>query len=98
MVFQRLRRRNGISEEDYIKSLGPEQILNSFWTTNYETLYEQCYSGQQGSLFYYSKDRRYMLKTIKKSEVDKLMRILEPYYRHMKHWTESLISRYYGLH
>jgi 1-phosphatidylinositol-4-phosphate 5-kinase len=45
LVFQRIRQKNGIREEDYMKSLGPEQILNSFWTNNFETLYELCSSG-----------------------------------------------------
>jgi 1-phosphatidylinositol-4-phosphate 5-kinase len=35
LVFQRLRQRNCISEDDYMKSLGPEQILNSFWTNDF---------------------------------------------------------------
>ena len=62
-----------------MRSLGPEQILNSFWTNNFDTLYELCSSGQSGALFYYTKDRRYMLKTIPKREFDKLFSILKQY-------------------
>jgi 1-phosphatidylinositol-4-phosphate 5-kinase len=62
--------RSGIKEEDYIKSLGPEQILNSIWNQNYDTLYELCSSGQSGSLFYYTSDKKYMIKTIPKREFD----------------------------
>jgi len=81
-----------------MKSLGPEQILNSFWTNNFDHLYELCSSGQSGSLFYYTKDRKYMMKTIPKREFDKFRHILESYYRHIKHFSDSLISRFYGLH
>ena len=44
-IFQKIRQRRKISEEEYMKSLGPEQILNSFWTNNFDTLYELCSSG-----------------------------------------------------
>jgi len=62
-----------------MKSLGPEQILNSFWTNNFDTLYELCSSGRSGSLFYYTKDRNYMLKTLPEREFNKLREILGPY-------------------
>jgi len=81
-----------------MKSLGPEQILNSFWTNNFETLYELCSSGQSGSLFYYTKDRKYMMKTIPAREFDKMREVLNLYYSHIKKHPDSLIIRFYGLH
>ena len=33
-VFQRIRRLSNISEEEYMNSLGPDSILNCFWTNN----------------------------------------------------------------
>lgn len=45
LVFQRLRSRDGIKEDFYMKSLGPEQIISSFWTNNYNTLIELVSSG-----------------------------------------------------
>jgi len=81
-----------------MKSLGPEQILNSFWTNNFETLYELCSSGQSGSLFYYTKDRKYMMKTIPKREFEKMRSILPNYYKHIKSHPDSLIIRFFGLH
>ena len=67
-----------------MRSLGPEQILSAFLTNDFETLYEQCSAGQSGSLFYYTKDRKYMLKTIPRREFDKLKSIIKNYYHHMK--------------
>lgn len=64
MVFQKMRERFKISEDEYMHSLGPEQILKSFLTNNFDTLYELCSSGQSGSLFYYTKDKNYLIKTI----------------------------------
>ena len=45
MVFAKLRERFRISEDDYLSSLGPEQILKSFLTNNFDMLYELCSSG-----------------------------------------------------
>jgi 1-phosphatidylinositol-4-phosphate 5-kinase len=61
-----------ISEEEYMKSLGPEQIINSFWTNDFETLQELCSSGKSGSLFYITKDRKYFMKTIPYREFSKM--------------------------
>ena len=94
----RIRQKNNINEEDYIKSLCPEQILNSFWTNNFDTLYELCSSGQSGSLFYYTKDRKYMMKTIPFREFEKMREVLKSYYEHMSSHSDSLIIKFYGLH
>ena len=45
LVFNRIRPLSGISEEDYQRSLGAEQILSCFFSNNFETLYELCSSG-----------------------------------------------------
>ena len=98
MVFAKLRERFRIAEDDYIAALGPEQILKSFLTNNFEMLYELCSSGQSGSLFYYTKNKKYMLKTIPKREFDKFMSVLKDYFHHMKNNPDSLICRFFGLH
>lgn len=76
MVFYKLRQFHGITEENYMKSLGPNQLINSIMSNDKQTLYELCSSGQSGSLFYYTKDRRYMMKTIPKREFDKFREVL----------------------
>lgn len=98
MAFAKLRERFCIPEEDYIKSLGPEQILQSFLTNNFEMLYELCSSGQSGSLFYYTKNKKYMLKTIPEREFLKFRSVLKDYFYHMKDNPDSLICRFFGLH
>jgi 1-phosphatidylinositol-4-phosphate 5-kinase len=98
LVFYKLRNMNGISEDSYLKSLGPNQLINSIMSNDNQTLYELCSSGQSGSLFYYTKDRRYMLKTIPEREFVKFRSVLQAYYQHMKVNKDSLINRFYGLH
>lgn len=98
MVFYKLRHLNGITEEDYLKSFSPNQLINSIMSNDKQTLYELCSSGQSGSLFYYTKDRKFMMKTIPKREFDKFRDVLKDYFEHMKANRQSLISRFYGLH
>lgn len=81
-----------------MKSLGPNQLINSIMSNDNQTLYELCSSGQSGSLFYYTKDRRYMMKTIPFREYEKFRSVLKKYYNHMRTYKDSLISRFYGLH
>ncbi|CDW73973.1 phosphatidylinositol-4-phosphate 5-kinase family protein [Stylonychia lemnae] len=98
LVFQRIRRLSEISEEDYLYSLGPDSILNCFWNNNYQSLYELCSSGKSGSLFYYTEDQKYMIKTISRDEFKKLKEILKQYYNHIKQNPSTLITRFFGLH
>ena len=81
-----------------MKSLGPEQILNSFWTNNFDTLYELCSSGQSGALFYFTKDKNYMMKTIPKREFESLKNVLEAYLDHMLKYNDSMITTFFGMH
>jgi len=73
-------------------------MINSLLSNDKQSLYELCSSGQSGSLFYYTKDRRYMMKTIPKREFDKFREVLQAYWEHMKNNKDSLVSRFYGLH
>ena len=72
-----------IDENDYLNSMGPEQIINSIFTNNKETLYELSSSGRSGALFYYTQDKKYMLKSIAGREFLKLQNILESYVNHV---------------
>jgi 1-phosphatidylinositol-4-phosphate 5-kinase len=55
-------------------------------------------SGKSGSLFYYTHDKRYMMKTVPEREFDSLREALPDYYAMIKKNANSLICRFYGLH
>ena len=63
-----------------------------------ETLYELCSSGQSGALFYYTKDRKYLLKTLPQREFDKLRSVLKDYHTHFVNCPESLITKFFGMY
>ena len=87
-VFRELR-------EDYFH-LDPADYLLSL-TAKY-ILSELGSPGKSGSFFYFSRDYRFIIKTIHHSEHKFLRSILRKYYEHVKNNPHSLISRFYGLH
>lgn len=54
--------------------------------------------GKSGSFFYFSRDYRFIIKTIHHNEHKFLRRILPQYYAHVKDNPHTLLSRFYGLH
>ena len=80
MVFRRIRKLFGIIEQDYISSLGPEQVLAAFFHKNFDYLQTLLSTGKSGSLFYYTKDQNYMIKEIHEAEFNKFFNILKAYY------------------
>lgn len=97
-MFQRLRRQSQISDQEYLDSIGPDSILNLIWSNNYKSLRQLCSSGKSGSLFYYTEDQKYMIKTIRRTEFRKLKAMLRSYYEHIEANPSSLVTRIYGLH
>lgn len=87
-VFRELR-------EDYFQ-LDPADYLLSL-TAKY-ILSELGSPGKSGSFFYFSRDYRFIIKTIRHSEHKFLLSILKQYYAHVKSNPHTLLSRFYGLH
>ncbi|XP_073355699.1 phosphatidylinositol 4-phosphate 5-kinase 2 isoform X3 [Aegilops tauschii subsp. strangulata] len=63
-----------------------------------DALRELSSPGKSGSFFYLTQDERLMIKTVKKSEVKLLIRMLPSYHKHVKRYKNSLITRFYGVH
>lgn len=97
-AFQKIRRLRGIKEDQYIKQLGPEQILNSLLTNSSETMYQQGSSGRSGGLFFYTKDKRFMMKTLSKREFFKLRSSLKDYVHHLQNNPDSLVIKFFGMY
>ncbi|KAI0918303.1 hypothetical protein AcW1_009781 [Taiwanofungus camphoratus] len=87
-VFRELR-------EDYFH-LDPADYLLSL-TAKY-ILSELGSPGKSGSFFYFSRDYRFIIKTIHHEEHKFLRRILRSYHEHIKTNPHTLLSRFYGLH
>lgn len=86
-VFRDLRNLFGLDPADYLVSITGKYILSELGSP-----------GKSGSFFYYSRDYRFIIKTIHHSEHKQLRRILKDYHSHVKENPNTLISQFYGLH
>src|SRR5882762_687112 len=87
-VFRELREDSfHLDPADYLLSLTAKYILSELGSP-----------GKSGSFFYFSRDYRFIIKTIHHSEHKYLRSILKKYYQHVKDNPHTLLSRFYGLH
>jgi 1-phosphatidylinositol-4-phosphate 5-kinase len=86
-VFRHLRSIFGLDPADYLMSLTSKYILSELGSP-----------GKSGSFFYFSRDYKYIIKTIHHAEHKLLRKILKEYYKHILDNPNTLISQFYGLH
>ncbi|KAI9721376.1 MAG: Phosphatidylinositol-4-phosphate 5-kinase [Chrysothrix sp. TS-e1954] len=86
-VFRHLRRDFGIDPADYLISLTSKYILSELGSP-----------GKSGSFFYFSRDYKYIIKTIHHAEHKTLRSVLHRYYNHAHKYPNTLLSQFYGLH
>ncbi|KJK67703.1 Phosphatidylinositol-4-phosphate 5-Kinase [Aspergillus parasiticus SU-1] len=86
-VFRHLRTKFRIDPADYLMSLTSKYILSELGSP-----------GKSGSFFYFSRDYKYIIKTIHHSEHKLLRKVLPEYYKHVEQNPNTLISQFYGLH
>lgn len=86
-VFRHLRATFHLDPADYLISLTSKYILSELGSP-----------GKSGSFFYFSRDYKYIIKTIHRAEHKLLRKILREYYAHVQENPNTLISQFYGLH
>lgn len=86
-VFRHLRASFNLDPADYLISLTSRYILSELGSP-----------GKSGSFFYYSRDFKYIIKTIHHAEHKALRKILRDYYDHVRENPDTLLSQFYGLH
>lgn len=91
-AFRFLRHRFGIDTADYMVSLCNTQKNGE------NALRELPTPGKSGSLFFFSHDMRFILKTIPKSEAKLLRSILPSYVDHIANDENTLLPKFFGLH
>lgn len=86
-VFYSLRKRFGINQNLYIQSLINDGINGG-----------KLGAGKSGMLFFFSNDKRFILKTITRAELKFFRKILRQYYGHMLRNPHSLLPRFFGMY
>ncbi|KYQ93877.1 putative phosphatidylinositol phosphate kinase [Tieghemostelium lacteum] len=84
-VFHKLRELSNVDNLSYVYS-----ICKS-WN-------EVSTPGKSGSIFFFSADNQYVLKTIPKREAKLLRELLPEYYEHIKRNPNTLLPKFFGLH
>ena len=97
-VFRKLRELVGISDEDYVNSIGPANMLSNLILGSLTSLSQLGSEGKSGSFFYFTSDTRFMVKTISKSEHLLLRSILKDYYKYLETHPDSMLCRILGCH
>ncbi|GMH25075.1 hypothetical protein Nepgr_026918 [Nepenthes gracilis] len=87
MVFRNLREMFKLDAADYMMSICGDDGLR-----------ELSSPGKSGSIFYLSHDDRFVIKTLRKSEVKVLLKMLHRYYEHVQKHENTLITKFFGLH
>ncbi|XP_064943549.1 phosphatidylinositol 4-phosphate 5-kinase 1-like [Musa acuminata AAA Group] len=87
VVFRHLRKLFNVDPADYMVAICGNDALR-----------ELSSPGKSGSVFYLTQDDRFMIKTVKKSEVKVLIRMLPSYYQHVRQYENSLVTKFYGVH
>lgn len=88
---------DGINEQHYLQTLGPEG-LSQILTGQVSTFSGLGSFGKSGSFFYYTHDQKFMVKTIKKNEKKLLIEILKMYHVFLRENPKTFISKITGFH
>lgn len=89
-IFDKILQMDGISQATVINSLKVE--LN-----NDQVFQAGEGAGASGSFFFFSYDQKFLIKTLKESEVKLLDNIINEYLEHLMKNPDSLLARIYGL-
>ena len=93
-IFGLIRNNLGISSQEYQQSFAIKDELD----VESSGMLEKFTEGKSGSFFYFTRDFRYIIKTITEEEETFLRKIAYKYYAHMQNNPDSVIVRLYGLH
>ena len=90
-IFSLIRNKDNITYEHMKESLSPEFNRDSVFKAGEG-------QGKSGSFFFFSHDRRFIIKTMNDEEYETFQGIFKKYFRHVQSTkTESLIARIYGV-
>ncbi|CAI2386238.1 unnamed protein product [Moneuplotes crassus] len=89
-IFATIRNQEGITKEHIIESLSPEFNRDMVFKAGEG-------QGKSGSFFFFSHDRRFIIKTMNDEEYQTFKRIFRKYTRHLLKHQDSLLARIFGI-
>eukprot|EP01052_Picozoa_sp_SAG31_P006778 SAG31_NODE_315_length_17848_cov_18.145811_8_plen_863_part_00 len=97
-LFREIRETFGVSEADFLGALGIRQVIGGLLMGDLRGLAEMVSEGKSGSLFFWSHDGKFMIKTIDEDERDSLRNMLRAYHAYVSTHRDTLIAKYLGLY
>lgn len=89
-IFATIRNQEGITTENIRESLSPE--------FNREMVFKAGEGqGKSGSFFFFSHDRRFIIKTMNQEEYQTFKRIFKDYFQYLLRHEDSLLARIFGI-
>ena len=98
IVFNKIRRLYNYDKESFIQSISPQVFITEIIISNTTSIEELFNTGSSGSLFYYTRDGKFILKTIDKKEYKTLKRILPKYYTHLIKYKNTFLPKFFGYY
>ena len=98
IVFNNIRRLYNFDKESFIQSISPQVFITEIIISNTTSIEEFFNTGSSGSLFYYTRDGKFILKTIDKKEYKTLKRILPKYYEHLVKYKNTFLPKIFGYY
>ena len=98
IIFNNIRLYLGFDKDDFISSISPQDFITELMISNQTIFEELCSTGKSGSLFYYTRDGKFIVKTIKKDEYKFIKQILPDYFKHLKTYPLSLLPKFLGCY
>ena len=82
-----------------MEGLTSEKMINSFnIEKNKKNLLKLCKSeGRSGSLFFFTHDNKYIIKTIPERELKSMKKLIKPYFTHLSENKHTFLVRIYGV-
>ena len=95
-VFSYLRKKIfRVSNKQYLRSILPSGQELTQISAELTTKFSE---GRSGAFFFFTKDTKYLIKTLTSDEANLLLTTLRSYVTFMKQNSESLLSKYFGMH
>ena len=98
IIFNNIRHTFGYDKDAFIASISPQDFVTEIMISSQTIFEELCSTGKSGSLFYYTRDGKFIVKTIGKDEYKFLKKILPEYFKHIKSNPNTLITKFLGCY
>ena len=98
VIFENIRRMFKIEKEEFIASISPQDFITEMMISSSTIIEELCSTGKSGSLFYYTRDGKYIIKSLKKSEYQFFKKIFKNYYVHIANNPFTLLPKFFGCY